>query len=109
MSDENKVSKTQLVRELLDKDPTLKPMDIVKIMGEKGVEINNRYVSIIKNKIKNVKSGDKKVSVAKRRMGGSKHEASGSLNDILAIKDIYDSIGSERIISAVKALEKIVG
>lgn len=106
MVEDNKVSKSKLVCELLDKDPTLKPMDIVKIMGEKGIEITNRYVSIIKNKAKNSR-GEKKVSVAKRRMNSKREDS--SLNDILAVKSLYESIGGERILSAVETLEKIIG
>lgn len=102
-----KISKSEVVRDLLEKDPSLKPMDIVKIMGEKGIEITNRYVSIIKNKVKNSK-GEKKISAAKRRFN-SNREHDSNINDILAVKSLYESIGAERIISAVNALEQIVG
>lgn len=107
MSEDNKVSKTKLVRELLEKNPALKPMDIVKIMGEKGVEITNRYVSIIKNKVKNTRS-EKKISLPKRRLNSSKHDNS-DLNDLIAVKGLYETIGSDRIIAAVKALEQLMG
>lgn len=103
---EDKVSKTKLVRELLEKNPSLKPMDIVKIMGDKGVEITNRYVSIIKNKVKNTRV-EKKISLPKRRLN-AQHQNS-DLGDLMAVKDLYESIGSDRIIAAVKALEHIIG
>jgi hypothetical protein len=107
MSDEeNKVSKSKLVCELLDKNPSLKPMDIVKIMGEQGVKINNRYVSIIKNKHK---KGGKKISLAKRRMNSSKSYENLGVDDMLSVKSLYDSIGADRIVAAVRALEQIVG
>lgn len=105
MSD--KVSKSDVVRDLLEKNPSLKPMDIVKIMGEKGIEITNRYVSIIKNKIKKSK-GEKKISAAKRRFN-SGHDKDLNINDMLAVKSLYESMGADRILSAVKALEQIVG
>jgi hypothetical protein len=105
MSEEKKVSKTKMVKDILEQNPSLKPMDIVKIMSEKGVEIDNKYVSIIKSKIK---TGNKKpVSVAKRRMSGHKSNMSDSFDDLLAVKSLYDSIGADRIISAVKAIEKL--
>lgn len=104
-------NKASIVRDLLEKNPSLKPMDIVKIMGEKNIEISNRYVSIIKNKIKKSANGaERKISVAKRRMN---LKNSGSLDsnigDMLAIKSLYDSMGAERLKIAVDALEKIVG
>ena len=105
MSEEKKVSKTKMVKDILEQNPSLKPMDIVKIMSEKGVEIDNKYVSIIKSKIK---TGNKKpISVAKRRMSGHKSNMADSFEDLLAVKSLYDSIGGDRIISAVKAIEKI--
>lgn len=105
MSD--KVSKSEVVRDLLEKDPSLKPMDVVKIMGEKGIEITNRYVSIIKNKVKKSK-GEKKISAAKRRFNSS-HSNDSNISDMLAVKSLYESMGADRIIEAVKAIEQIVG
>jgi hypothetical protein len=103
--EEKKISKTKMVKDILSQDPTLKPMDIVKIMSEKGITIDNKYVSIIKSKIK---TGNKKpVSVAKRRMSGHKSNMADSFEDLLAVKSLYDSLGADRIISAVKAIEKI--
>jgi len=105
MSEEKKVSKTKMVKEILEQNPSLKPMDIVKIMSEKGIEIDNKYVSIIKSKIK---TGNKKpISVAKRRMSGHKSNVSDSFEDLIAVKNLYDTMGADRIISAVKAIEKI--
>lgn len=104
--EEKKFSKTKMVKDILEQNPSLKPMDIVKIMSEKGVEINNKYVSIIKSKISTSKKS-KPISVAKRRMGDHKSNMSDSFEDLLAIKNLYNSIGADRIIYAVKTLEKL--
>ena len=103
MSEEKKVSKTKMVKDILEQNPSLKPMDIVKIMSDKGVQIDNKYVSIIKSQIK-TGNKNKPISVAKRRMG--KSNVNNSFEDLFAVKSLYDSMGAERIISAIRAIEK---
>lgn len=104
-----KKTKTSMVQELLEKNPSLKPVDISKILLEKGVDLKNSAVSVIKNRLKKkIKPVAKKRSIdAVKSASNKKSEAEVDFSDLIAIKQLYKSMGSEKIIAAVKALDKI--
>lgn len=110
-----KKTKTSMVKELLEKNPSLKPAEISKILLDKGVDIKNSAISVIKNRLKK-----KPKTVAKRRMptvriakkrtiktSAKSIEHADLFSDLIAVKDLYKSIGAARIIAAVEALDKI--
>lgn len=112
-----KKTKTSMVQELLEKNPALKPAEISKILSEKGIDIKNSAISVIKNRLKK-----KPKTLAKRRMPFAKIakkrsvspkivktniSQDNSFSDLIAVKDLYCSMGADRIISAIKALEKL--
>ena len=53
MTPETKINKTDMIRDIVTKNPEAKPADIVKQLAEKGVKITNTFVSVVKSRMKN--------------------------------------------------------
>jgi len=129
MTDENvesvegsapKVNKTSMIRDLITKNPSAKPTEIVKELAEKGIKVTNTFVSVTKSRMKNPLPKKSKVMAAgKRRKASPKKGFSAKkarrhtygnqpiIEHMLLVKGLAEKMSVEDIISAANALKKL--
>jgi hypothetical protein len=130
MTDENvesvegsapKVNKTSMIRDLITKNPSAKPSEIVKELAEKGIEVTNTFVSVTKSRMKNPLPKKSKVMAAgkRRRKASPKKGFSAKkarrhtygnqpiIEHMLLVKGLAEKMSVEDIISAANALKKL--
>lgn len=123
MTPETKINKTDMIRDIVTKNPEAKPADIVKQLAEKGVKITNTFVSVVKSRMKNPPKAKPKqarpIGAAKRRRIGAKKarpvarvkkSAKADLanyEDLMLVKGLTNKISIDNIIAAANALKKL--
>ena len=116
-----KVNKTSMIRDLITKNPSAKPSEIVKELAEKGIEVTNTFVSVTKSRMKNPLPKKSKVMAAgkRRRKASPKKGFSAKkarrhtygnqpiIEHMLLVKGLAEKMSVEDIISAANALKKL--
>ena len=118
-----KVNKTSMIRDLIAKNPSAKPAEIVKELAEKGIEVTNTFVSVTKSRMKNPLPKKSKVMAAgkrrrkvsskkgfsakKSRRGHNRYSTQPVIEHMLLVKGLTEKMSVDDIISAANALKKL--
>jgi arginine repressor len=117
-----KVNKTSMIRDLIAKNPSAKPAEIVKELAEKGIEVTSTFVSVTKSRMKNPlpkkskvmaagkrrrKVSPKKGFSAKKSRGHNSYSNQPVIEHMLLVKGLMEKMSVEDIISAANALKKL--
>jgi len=117
-----KVNKTSMIRDLIAKNPSAKPAEIVKELAEKGIEATSTFVSVTKSRMKNPipkkskvmaagkrrrKVSPKKGFSAKKSRGHNRYSNQPVIEHMLLVKGLMEKMSVEDIVSAANALKKL--
>jgi hypothetical protein len=82
-----RLNKSAMVRELLEKNPDARPVEIARQLSERGIELTNTYASILKSKYMAQKRGGRK---PRGRTAVARRSASTHANTRTGLEQIRD-------------------
>jgi hypothetical protein len=98
-----KVNKSEEIRKVLARRKNAKPLEVVAILAEKGIETNAMLVSQVKATLKKRRSADPTAKTVIRRS-----PMEYVLDDLLQAKKYVDQVGStEKALKALAAFVKL--
>jgi len=124
-SETPKINKTGMIRDIIAKNPSAMPSDIVKELAEKGIKVTNSFVSVTKSRTKN--PSKKKVAIAagkrrrkaptsnvlsakKARRGSNRrhnNQPQPMIENMLLVKGLTEKMSIDDIIAAANAVKKL--
>ena len=125
-SETPKINKTGMIRDIIAKNPSAMPSDIVKELAEKGIKVTNSFVSVTKSRTKNPSKKKAVIAAGKRRRKAppskvlsAKKARRGSANrynsnqpqpmieNMLLVKGLTEKMSIDDIIAAANAVKKL--
>lgn len=91
-------SKSQAIREYLDKKPTAGPKEVIAALKQKNIEVTVGLVSNVKYASKNKKA---------KKPGRATQQRVKPFDALLAVKTLTDRFGEDNVQEALNVLKKL--